>query len=155
MFFVHVFHGRRSSIDLPASRSFERKTVSIPTSTPSAATFFRWADVPEEQVKADLTRRLISGDRVMIATVELERGCIVPKHAHVHEQISCVLDGHLRLTVGDDGGVSYDVRAGEVVLLPSNLPHAAEALADTRVLDVFSPPREDWLNRTDTYLRNR
>jgi quercetin dioxygenase-like cupin family protein len=66
-----------------------------------------------------------------------------------------VLDGHLRLTVGDDGAVSYDVRAGEVVLLPSNVPHAAEAMADTRVLDVFSPPREDWLNRTDSYLRVR
>ena len=129
--------------------------MSSPASTPSAATFYRWADVQEEQVKADLTRRLISGDRVMIATIELQRGCIVPKHAHVHEQISYVLDGHLRLTVGEDGGVSYDVRAGEVVLLPSNVPHAAEAMADTRVLDVFSPPREDWLNRTDTYLRNR
>jgi quercetin dioxygenase-like cupin family protein len=91
----------------------------------------------------------------MIATVELQRGCIVPKHAHVHEQVSCVLDGHLRLTVGDDGGATYDVRAGEVVLLPSNVPHAAEAMADTRVLDVFSPPREDWLNRTDSYLRTR
>jgi quercetin dioxygenase-like cupin family protein len=129
--------------------------VSTPASTPNAATFFRWADVPEEQVKADLTRRLISGERVMIASIELERGCIVPKHAHVHEQISYVLDGHLRLIVGEDGGESYDVRAGEVVLLPSNVPHAAEAMADTRVLDVFSPPREDWLNRTDAYLRSR
>jgi len=91
----------------------------------------------------------------MIASVELRRGCIVPKHAHVHEQVSYVLDGHLRLIVGDDGGASYDVRAGEVVLLPSNVPHAAEAMADTRVLDVFSPPREDWLNRTDSYLRTR
>jgi quercetin dioxygenase-like cupin family protein len=129
--------------------------VSTPASTPNAATFFRWADVPEEQVKADLTRRLISGERVMIASIELERGCVVPKHAHVHEQISYVLDGHLRLIVGEDGGESYDVRAGEVVLLPSNVPHAAEAMADTRVLDVFSPPREDWLNRTDAYLRSR
>ena len=129
--------------------------MSNPTSAPNGATYFRWTDIPEEQVKADLTRRLISGDRVMIASVELQRGCIVPKHAHVHEQISYVLDGHLRLTVGDDGGVSYDVRAGDVVLLPSNVPHAAEAMADTRVLDVFSPPREDWLNRTDSYLRTR
>ena len=129
--------------------------MSNPTSAPNAATYFRWTDIPEEQVKADLTRRLISGDRVMIASVELQRGCIVPKHAHVHEQISYVLDGHLRLTVGDDGGVSYDVRAGDVVLLPSNVPHAAEAMADTRVLDVFSPPREDLLNRTESYLRTR
>jgi quercetin dioxygenase-like cupin family protein len=110
--------------------------VSNPTSTPSTpstATYFRWTDVPEEQVNADLTRRLISGDRVMIASVELRRGCIVPKHAHVHEQVSYVLDGHLRLIVGDDGGASYDVRAGEVVLLPSNVPHAAEAMATCSV----------------------
>ena len=129
--------------------------MSNPTSTPNAALFFRWAEVPEEQVKVDLTRRLISAERIMLATVELERGCIVPKHAHVHEQISYVLDGHLRLRVGEDGGETYDVRAGEVVVLPSNVPHAAEAMADTRVLDVFSPPREDWLNKTDSYLRAR
>jgi quercetin dioxygenase-like cupin family protein len=129
--------------------------VSNPTSTPNAATFFRWADVPEEQVRADLTRRLITADRIMLATVELERGCLVPKHAHMHEQLSYVLDGHLRLLVGEDGGETYDVRAGEVVILPSNVPHAAEAMADTRVLDVFSPPREDWLNKTDSYLRAR
>jgi unsaturated pyranuronate lyase len=127
--------------------------VSNPISTPNAASFFRWVDVAEEQVKVDLTRRLISAERIMLATVELERGCIVPKHAHVHEQISYVLDGHLRLLVGEDGGETYDVRAGEVVILPSNVPHAAEAMADTRVLDVFSPPREDWLNKTDSYLR--
>lgn len=126
--------------------------MSTPASTPNAATFFRWADVPEERVKVDLTRRLITGERVMIASIELERGCIVPKHAHVHEQLSYVLDGHLRLIVGEDGGETYDVRGGEVVL-PSNVPHAAEAMADTRVLDVFSPPREDWLNKTDSYLR--
>ena len=127
--------------------------MSNPTSTPNAASFLRWADVPEEQVKVDLTRRLISGERVMIASVELERGCIVPKHAHVHEQITYVLDGCLRLTVGEDAATSYDLRAGEVIHLPSNVPHGALALEDTRVLDVFSPPREDWINRTDDYLR--
>jgi quercetin dioxygenase-like cupin family protein len=77
----------------------------------------------------------------------------VPKHAHVHEQMTYVLEGHLRLTVGTDGAESHDLRAGEVVVLPSNVPHAAEAMDDTRVIDVFSPPREDWLNRTDAYLR--
>jgi quercetin dioxygenase-like cupin family protein len=91
----------------------------------------------------------------MVASVELERGCVVPRHAHVHEQISYVLDGCLRLVVGDAGAESYEVRTGEVVVIPSNVPHAAEALEDTRVLDVFSPPREDWLNGTDSYLRNR
>jgi quercetin dioxygenase-like cupin family protein len=129
--------------------------VSAPDTTPKAASYFHWNDVPQEQVKPDLSRRLITGERIMVANVELQRGCIVPQHAHVHEQISYVLDGCLRLTVGDDGAESYELRAGAVVVIPSNVPHAAEALEDTRVVDVFSPPREDWLNRTDSYLRNR
>ena len=127
----------------------------MPTSTPKAASYQHWSDVPSEQVKPDLSRRLITGERIMVAEVQLQRGCVVPKHAHVHEQISYVLEGCLRLMVGDDGAETYDVRAGGVVVLPSNVPHAAEALEDTRVVDVFSPPREDWLNRTDSYLRNK
>lgn len=129
--------------------------MSTPAATPNAVSYYRWNDVPQEHVKADLSRRLITGERVMVASVELQRGCIVPQHAHVHEQISYVLDGCLRLVVGDAGAESYDVRTGEVVVIPSNVPHAAEALENTRVLDVFSPPREDWLSRTDSYLRVR
>ena len=128
--------------------------MSTPAATPKAS-FHHWTDVPREQVKADLGRRLITGDRVMLANVDLQRGCIVPQHAHVHEQVSYVLEGFLRLTIGEDGSEAYDLRAGDVVLIPSNVPHAAEAMEDTRVLDVFSPPREDWINRTDSYLRNR
>ena len=123
-------------------------------STPieSKAAYHRWNDLPSEQVKPDLSRRLITGDRLMLAHVELKRGCIVPEHAHVHEQMTHVLEGCLRLRVGNDGE-SYDLRAGDVIVLPSNVPHAAEALEDTRVVDAFSPPREDWINRTDAYLR--
>ena len=126
--------------------------MSTPAATPKAA-FHRWNDVPREQVTPQLSRRLVTGERVMVAQVDLTRGCIVPKHAHVHEQITYVVEGWLRLRVGDDGAESYDLRPGDVICLPSNVPHAAEALEDTRVLDVFSPPREDWLNRTDDYLR--
>lgn len=128
--------------------------MSTPAATPRAS-FQHWSDVPLEQVKPDLSRRLVTGDRVMLASVELERGCIVPQHAHVHEQVSYVLEGCLRLKVGEDGAESYDLRAGDVIVIPSNVPHAAEAIEASRVLDVFSPPREDWINRTDTYLRNR
>ena len=124
-------------------------------STPikSTATFHHWSDVPREEVKAHLGRRLVTGERIMLANVDLQKGCVVPQHAHVHEQVSYVLDGHLRLSVGEDGAEVYDLRAGDVVVLPSNVPHAAVAIEDTTVLDVFSPPREDWINRTDTYLR--
>jgi len=126
--------------------------MSSPAATPKAA-FYRWSDVPHEQVTELLGRRLVTGERIMVAQVELTRGCIVPQHAHVHEQMTVVVDGCLRLKVGDDGAESYDLRAGEVISLPSNVPHAAEALEDTRLLDIFSPPREDWINRTDAYLR--
>ena len=126
--------------------------MSTPAATPKAA-FYRWNDVPREQVTPQLSRRLVTGERLMLAQVDLTRGCIVPKHAHVHEQVTHVVEGCLRLRVGDDGAESYDLRPGDAICLPSNVPHAAEALEDTRVLDVFSPPREDWLNRTDDYLR--
>ena len=126
--------------------------MSTPT-TASKAAFYSWSAVPSEQVNPDLSRRLITGERVMLAQVELQRGCIVPQHAQVHEQVTYGLAGCLRLSVGEDGATSYDLRAGDVIHLPSNLPHAAEALEDAQVLDVFSPPREDWLNRSDDYLR--
>ena len=93
------------------------------------------------------------GEKMMQVVVWFAKGAKVPQHAHVHEQITYVLDGYLRLTVGEDAATSHDLRAGEVIHLPSNLPHGALALEDTRVLDVFSPPREDWINRTDDYLR--
>ena len=127
--------------------------MSTPAATPNAASYYRWSEIPSEQLKPDLARRLVTGERIMVASVELQRGCVVPQHAHVHEQISYVLEGWLRLTVGEAGAEVYDLRAGDVVVLPSNVPHAAQALEDTRVLDVFSPPREDWINRTDSYLR--
>ena len=128
--------------------------MSEQTATPKG-TFYRWKDVSREQVTPQLGRRIVTGDRVMLASVELTQGCVVPRHAHVHEQITHVLEGCLRLFVGEDGAEQYDLRAGDVICLPSNVPHAAEALEETRVLDVFSPPREDWLNGTDAYLREK
>ena len=127
--------------------------MTTPAATPNVATYHCWNNVAAEQVNPELSRRLITGERLMLANVELRRGCTVPRHAHVHEQVSYVLDGHLRLTVGDNPSVSYDLRMGDVLVIPSNVPHSAEAIEETRVLDVFSPPREDWLNRTDSYLR--
>jgi len=124
--------------------------------TPSASTnaaFYRWDNVPREDVSPQLARRLISGERLMMAQVELKRGCLVPAHAHVHEQITYVVEGCLRLNVGDDLGESYDLRAGDVLHIPSNVRHSGEAQEDTRVIDLFSPPREDWLQGTDAYLR--
>ena len=121
--------------------------------TSQPVTWYRWDDIPRETVSPMLDRKLITGDRMMIAQVFLKKGCIVPKHSHENEQLTYILDGVLRFWIGEDGAQEVLVRAGEVLHIPSNVPHKAEALEDTLDVDVFSPPREDWLNKTDAYLR--
>ena len=120
---------------------------------PSGAKDHRWSEVPLETVTPMLDRKLITGERMMIAQVFLKKGCIVPLHQHENEQLTYVVDGALRLWLGDDQREVYDVRAGDVLYIPSNVPHKAEALEDTLDVDVFNPPRADWLNKTDDYLR--
>ncbi|HEY3113943.1 MAG TPA: cupin domain-containing protein, partial [Gemmatimonadaceae bacterium] len=100
-----------------------------------------------------LERRLITGDRVMLAHVYLKKGCIVPKHSHENEQLTYILEGALKFWIGDDESEEITVRAGEVLLIPSHVPHKAEALEETLDVDVFSPPRQDWLDKKDDYLR--
>jgi quercetin dioxygenase-like cupin family protein len=117
------------------------------------ATHYRWDDIPKEKVSDKLDRRLITGERMMLAHVYLKKGCIVPKHHHENEQLTYILEGALRFKLGEDQGVEVTVSAGEVLHIPSNLPHEALALEDTLDVDVFSPPRQDWLDKTDDYLR--
>ncbi len=116
-------------------------------------TFYRWADVPLEQVTEQLSRKLITGERMMLGQVFLKKGCIVQKHSHENEQLTYILEGGLRFWLGEDQSRQLDVMAGEVLHIPSNVPHMAEALEDTLDVDIFSPPRADWLNKTDEYLR--
>jgi quercetin dioxygenase-like cupin family protein len=100
-----------------------------------------------------LERRLITGDRMMLAHVYLKKGCIVPRHSHENEQLTYILEGALKFWIGEDESEEITVRAGEVLLIPSQVPHKAEALEETLDVDVFSPPRQDWLEKTDDYLR--
>ena len=123
--------------------------------TDTAVRFFRWEDMPKERVTDMLDRRLITGDRMMLAHVYLKKGCIVPTHSHENEQITYILEGALRFWIGDDGAEEVVVRAGEVLTIPSNVVHKAEALEDTLDVDVFSPPRQDWLNHTDSYFHKK
>ena len=116
-------------------------------------TFYRWDDMPKEKVSETLDRRLITGDRMMISHVYLKKGSIVPRHSHENEQITYILEGGLRFWIGPDEAQVIDVMAGEVLHIPSMVLHKAEALEDTLDVDVFSPPREDWLKKTDDYLR--
>ena len=120
-----------------------------------SVTFYRWEDMPREKVSETLDRRFITGDRVMLTHVYLKKGSIVPRHAHENEQITYILEGGLRFWIGEDESEVIDVRAGEVLHIPSFVQHKAEALADTLDVDIFSPPREDWLNKTDDYLRDQ
>ena len=117
------------------------------------ATLHRWESIPKERLSEKLERRMITGDRMMLTHVYLKKGCVVPRHQHHNEQITYVLEGALRFSLGSDGAQQVDVRAGEVLHIPSNLPHSAEALEDTLDVDIFDPPRQDWLNKTDAYLR--
>lgn len=118
----------------------------------TAYRYQRWDDLPLEPMKGTITRRLMSSERMMIAQVFLKKGDVVPQHAHHNEQLTYILSGALSFRLGsaDDDLV---VRAGEVLIIPANLPHSAVALEDTLDIDVFCPPREDWLAGTDDYLR--
>jgi quercetin dioxygenase-like cupin family protein len=117
------------------------------------ATHHRWEDLPREELNPQIGRRYITGDSMMIAHIYLDKGAIVPKHEHENEQLTYVLEGRLRFTLGADGDQVVDVAAGEVLQIPAHLPHSAEALEDTLDVDVFHPPRQDWLDGDDAYLR--
>ena len=123
--------------------------------TESQVRFFRWTDIPKEQVTDTISRRLVTGDRMMLAHVYLDKGAIVPKHSHENEQLTYILEGALRFWIGEDQQEEIVVSSGEVLHIPSNVPHKAEALEDTLDVDVFSPPRQDWLNHTDSYFHRK
>jgi quercetin dioxygenase-like cupin family protein len=122
-----------------------------------SVTKLAWEDVKLEELNPLISRRLISSERMMLAHVYLKQGAIVPAHDHHNEQFTYILSGALRFWIGEHadnpGDVYTDVHAGEVLVIPSLVRHRAEALEDTLDVDVFNPPREDWLNGSDAYLR--
>ena len=119
----------------------------------SGVTFYRWEEMPKEKVSPMLERRLITGERTMLAHVYLKKGCIVPRHQHENEQLTYILDGALKFWIGEDEKEEMIIRSGEVLHIPSMVWHKAEALEDTLDVDIFTPPRQDWLDKTDAYLR--
>jgi quercetin dioxygenase-like cupin family protein len=120
-----------------------------------AARHLRWNDIHKETVTDQLSRRLVTGDRMMLAQVYLDKGCIVPQHSHENEQITWIVEGALKFWLGENGEEEVVVRAGEVLHIPSHLPHKAEALEDTLDVDIFSPVRQDWLDHTDGYFHKQ
>lgn len=111
-----------------------------------------WSSLELEDLNPLLQRHFVVGQNIMLARVLLKKGCIVPEHSHHNEQVTHVLEGALKFWI--DGKVLV-VNAGEVLTIPPHMPHKAEALEDTVDMDVFSPPRTDWINKTDHYLRGK
>ncbi len=111
---------------------------------------YNWNSVELEPLNARMSRRAIHGDQLTIARLELQKYAVVPEHSHVNEQVSMVERGALKFLFE---GREQIVRAGEALLIPANASHAVEALEDTVVVDVFAPPRQDWIRGDDAYLR--
>ncbi len=129
-----------------------RKTVPRKSANKSALKYVAWNSVPLEDLNPLLQRQFIVGDQIMVARVLLKKGCIVPEHSHINEQFTYILEGALKFWID---GKEIVVHAGEVLTIPPNLPHKAEAMEDTVDLDVFNPPRADWMQKTDAYLRGK
>lgn len=113
---------------------------------PSSARLHRWDEIALEKVTEMISRKIVAGDRLMLAHVYLKRGALVPIHQHESEQVTYVLEGALRVQLDNE---EITVREGEVLRVPGGVPHQAEALDDTLELDVFSPPRPGWTGGDD------
>lgn len=136
------------------SKSHSRAMAALTkhAASPAALQYIPWHTIPLEDLNPLLQRQFVVGQEIMLARVLLKKGCIVPEHSHHNEQLTYVLDGALKFWID---GKEIVVHSGEVLSIPSNMPHKAEALEDTVDLDVFAPPRIDWINKTDQYLRDK
>ncbi len=116
-------------------------------------TKINWDEVPEEQVNPSMKRKMIYGDNVMIAKMKFKDGFMVPLHHHENEQITEVISGTIRFWFGANKEETMDLHAGDSVIIPGNLPHAALMIGDVEEIDIFNPPRKDWIEGTDDYLK--
>jgi quercetin dioxygenase-like cupin family protein len=110
-----------------------------------------WNSVKKEELSPLISRQMINTRQMTVARIGLKKGAVVPMHSHVSEQLSTLESGSMRFVVG---GQETILRPGEALEIPSQVPHMAEALEDTLAIDMFSPPREDWIRGDDAYLRN-
>lgn len=112
-----------------------------------------WDAIPTEEVNPSMFRKIVTGEKLMIAKMKFNDGFLVPQHFHVHEQITHVLSGQIRFWFGEKKDQVMDLYPGDVVVIPSNLPHEALMIGDVEEVDTWAPPRQDWLDKTDDYLR--
>jgi quercetin dioxygenase-like cupin family protein len=132
------------------SHSRAQRAVTKHAASETALQYIPWQTIPLEDLNPLLQRQFVVGQEIMLARVLLKKGCIVPEHSHHNEQLTYILDGALKFWID---GQEIVVHAGEVLCIPANMPHKAQALEDTVDLDVFTPPRADWINKSDQYLR--
>jgi quercetin dioxygenase-like cupin family protein len=132
------------------SHSRAKRAVAKHAAGTAALQYIPWHSIPLEELNPLLQRQFVVGQEIMVARVLLKKGCIVPEHSHHNEQLTYILDGALKFWID---GKEIVVHAGEVLCIPPHMPHKAEAMEDTVDLDVFTPPRADWINRSDQYLR--
>jgi len=125
-------------------------TFTNPATETNPARVYRWDQVPVDAMTPSIDRAYLSGERATLASFTLRRGAVVPTHQHESEQLTWVREGHLQLTVA---GQVFEVPAGSVLRIPSNVPHSAVAIDTTTAMDLFSPRREDWISQQDQYLR--
>lgn len=112
----------------------------------------RWSEVALETLNPRIQRHFVVGDQLMLARILLKKGAEVPLHSHANEQVTWVTEGALEFQID---GRTVVVRAGEVLCIPPHMPHAAHALEDTVDIDIFTPPRQDWIDKNDAYLRGK
>lgn len=141
--------GKAKSRPKKRAPDVERAESKVALASP-ALQYIPWHTVPLEDLNPLLQRQFVVGQEIMLARVLLKKGCIVPLHSHQNEQLTYIVEGALKFYID---GKEIVVHAGEVLCIPSNMPHKAEAMEDTVDLDVFTPPRADWINKTDQYLR--
>lgn len=145
---------RRATASItPRRRTEESSIAEVFGMSDADVAWYRWDDIEHEPLNPKLTRKFVTGDDVMLAQIFHQKGCLVPQHSHHNEQLTWVIEGVLRFHVGERAE-QVDVRAGEVIRIPGGVPHEAEALEDTFEVDIFSPPRQDWIDKTDAYLRD-
>lgn len=112
-----------------------------------------WSAVPVEEVNASMKRQIITGEKLMVARMHFKDGFVVPLHQHVHEQVTQVVSGQMRFWFGENKEQEMDLFPGDVIVIPSNLPHEALMIGDVEEIDTWAPPRQDWLDGSDLYLR--
>ena len=140
--------GKRASA--ATKRPSKKRAVKKVSATKTDLKYIPWHTIPLEDLNPLLQRQFVVGEDIMVARVLMKKGCIIPLHSHHNEQFTYILEGALKFWID---GREIVVNAGEVLTIPRNMPHKAEALEDTVDLDVFNPPRADWINKTDQYLR--